>query len=108
MPSFDDFFDELLDQLALLAQSRWKEFQQAALVDARTFANKARKDLEGWTRKLADGELSPADFEWLVIGKKDLAEMEALKQAGLAQVRIDRFRMSVVDTIIGTAFKIFL
>ena len=53
-------------------------------------------------------ELTPDDFTWLVQGKRDLAEMEGLKQAGIALARVDRFRSSLLDTVVGTAFDVFL
>ncbi len=85
-----------------------QDFSQAATKDGQAFLKKARADLERWTKALARGRLSKADFEWLVQGKKDLAEMEALKQAGLGLVRVDQFRSSLIDLVIGTAFKVFL
>jgi len=41
-------------------------------------------------------------------GKKDLAEMEALKQAGLAQVKLDKITNGIIDVITGSAIKTFL
>ena len=41
-------------------------------------------------------------------GKKDLARMETLKQAGLAAVEVDKFRNALVDHIVGTARTVFL
>ena len=40
----------------------------------------------------------------LVRGQKDLAQMKALKQAGLAQVSIDTFTNGVLDIVINAAF----
>jgi hypothetical protein len=37
-----------------------------------------------------------------------LAELHALKQAGLAMVRIDRFKNALLDLVIDTAFDVFL
>ena len=49
--------------------------------------------------------ITTSTIEFLVKGKQDLAEMEALKQAGLALVRVDQFRNSLVDLVIGTTIK---
>jgi hypothetical protein len=57
---------------------------------------------------LADGNLTREDFEFLVRGKKDLAEMEALKQIGLGKIRLNRIRDQIIDTVIGSVFKVFL
>jgi len=108
MTRFDDFLKALKDGLKQLVANSVHDFSQAATKDGQAFFKKARADLERWTKALAHGQLTKTDFEWLVQGKKDLAEMEALKQAGLAVVRVDQFRSSLIDLVIGTAFKTFL
>jgi hypothetical protein len=65
-----------------------------AIQDGEDFLNRTQDDLERWTRLLEEGELSRDEFESLVRGQKDLAEMEALKQAGLAAAKADRFQDS--------------
>ena len=39
----------------------------------------AEADLARWTALLESGDLTPADFTWLVQGKRDLSEVEALE-----------------------------
>lgn len=58
-------------------------------------------------RLLAQGELTHDDFEWLVLGRKDVIELHALKQSGLALVRLERFKNALFDLIIDTAFDLF-
>jgi len=108
MTRFEAFLKALKDGLRELVTNSIQDFSQAATKDGQAFFKKARVDLERWTKALARGQLSKADFEWLVQGKKDLAEMAALQQAGLALVRVDQFRSSLIDLVIGTAFKTFL
>ncbi len=108
MSRFDDFLKILVRKAGDLAQQSLKEHRKEATRDARSFVEKARDDLERWTRLLARGELSRQDFEWLVKGKEDLAELEALEQAGLARARLQRFRRSLLDLVTATAFDVFL
>ncbi len=108
MARFDDFLNALKDGLKQLVAGTVKDYSQAATKDGQAFLAKTRADLERWTKALAQGHLSKEDFAWLVQGKKDLAEMEALKQTGLALVRVDQFRVSLIDLVVGTAFKVFL
>ena len=90
------------------AEYSWKTYKTAAVKDGKAFLEKSKTDLERWTKMLAKGELTRDDFEWLVVGKKDLAELVALKQKGLAKVALDRFVNGLIDTIVSTAFKTFL
>ena len=108
MADFNDFLESLKKGLEELTKKNWKEFKDAAEKDGKAFFDKTKEDLKRWTKLLAQGDLSQDDFEWLVVGKKDLAEMEALKQAGLALVRLERFQNALISLVVDTAFEIFL
>lgn len=108
MATFEEFFDTLMTELVEFAEYSWKTYKNAAVKDGRVFIEKSKADLERWTKMLAKGELTQDDFEWLMVGKKDLAELVALKQSGLAKVALDRFVNGLIDTIVSTAFKTFL
>jgi len=108
MAKFNDFLAALREGLKQLAGQAIQDYRAAAIKDGEAFLRKTRADLERWTKALAKGQLAKADFEWLLQGKKDLAVMEALKQEGLALVEVDKFRSSLVDLVVNTAFKVFL
>ena len=108
MADFSDFLMALEDGTKDLAKKTLKGFKDEALQDSKEFIRKTEEDLKRWMKLLASGELTQEDFEWLILGKKDLAELHALKEAGLALVRIDRFRNAFIDLIIDTAFDMFL
>jgi hypothetical protein len=108
MADFSDFLRALEDGTKDLAKKTLKGFTPEALRDSKEFLRKTEEDLKRWTKLLASGELTQEDFEWLVLGKKDLAELHALKEAGIAVVRIDRFRNALMDLTIDTALDVFL
>lgn len=108
MPDVDDFLDALKDEITDLAETHLQEMKEAALQDGEAFLNRTQDDLKRWAHLLEQGELSREEFESLVRGQKDLAKMEALKQAGLAAVRAERFRDALIDRIVGTASRILL
>lgn len=108
MSDFDVFIDSLKKELADFAEYSWKTYRSEAIKDGKAFIEKSKSDLERWTKMLAQGDLTRDDFEWLMVGKKDLAELVALKQKGLAKVALDRFVNGLIDTVVSTAFKIFL
>lgn len=108
MPDFDAFRDTLLDRLRALVETEWADHRDAAFGDGRAFIENTEADLARWAALLEAGALTPEDFTWLVQGRRDLAEMEGLKQAGLTLARLDRFRASLLDTVVGTAFDVFL
>ena len=108
MATFNDFWNALKDELVEFAAYSWKDHQKEAVKDGKKFLEQSKADLERWSKMLAKGELTRDDFEWLLVGKKDLAELVALKQKGLAKVALDRFVNGLIDTIVSTAFKVFV
>ncbi len=108
MATFNDFLDEVKKEITVFAEKSWESYKDGAVSDGNAFVEKTKVDLERWTQMLSHGQLTRDDFEWLVVGKKDLAELEALKLAGLTKVALDRFVNGVIDVVINSAFKVFL
>lgn len=108
MPNFNDFIVTLKSDLLDFAKENLEEYKDELLKDGTQFVEKTKSDLERWTDGLASGALSPKDFEFLLKGKKDLAEMEALKQLGLSKIRITKIFNSLTNVIAGSAIKTFL
>ena len=63
------------------------------------FLARSRDAFETWVGGLAKGELTSEEFTSLVKGQLDVAELHALKQAGLAQARVDEFKQGVLNII---------
>ena len=108
MPTFNEFLSTIKDDLLEFAKENLEEYKDELLKDGNEFVKKAKKDLERWTEGLASGALSKADFEFLLKGKRDLAEMEALKQLGLSKIRVNKITNGVIDVVVGSAVKTFL
>lgn len=104
-PAWERFLNEVKTGAQKIAQQEAADFLDAATKDTQAFLNDLERDLETWTQQLASEQLSMAEFEFLVKGKKDLAQMIALTQAGLAAIRIDRIRNALIDLVIKAASK---
>jgi len=104
--NFPDILKQLKAALANLAETTLKNYVSDAKADAQNMLDSMTAKLEKWTGLLKDGDLTTEDFEWLVYSQKDLVELAALKQAGLAEIRIDQFKGSVINLIIDTTFQI--
>jgi hypothetical protein len=107
MPTFDYFLTQLRAAIGTLAAKDLGSLELAALKDGTAFIQSARADLETWTAQLTKKEISPDEFADLVEGEKDLAKMEALKEAGLAMVKIQQFQADLIQTVINTARRVF-
>jgi galactokinase len=107
MSKFDDFVEAIEEGVKQLAKNTLRGFKEEALSDAKDFLEASRDDIKRWTKLLADGKLTQEDFEWLVMSRRDVAELHVLKQKGLSKIRIDRFKTALLDLVIDTAFDIF-
>jgi DNA repair ATPase RecN len=92
------------NQSKALAEKLFKQYTHQAVSDVRDFLQKSADNLKRWVEELARGDLDKDEFESLVKGQADLAEMRALKQAGLAAAEIDTFTNGVLDIIVSAAF----
>ena len=108
MASFQDFLTALEGAVKQLAAKEWSSFAGAATKDGQAFVAKVRDNLRKWTAQLAGGKLSKEDFEDLVRGEQDLAELTALKDAGLLEAKLQQFQSDLLNTVVATAVKVFL
>lgn len=108
MTDINQYLGLLKDEIVQLAKQTLKDNWQAGVKDGQAFVEKTKVDLARWTKLLADGELTKDDFKSLVMGTKDLAEMEMLKQAGLKLSQTDKFRRTLLNLVIDSAFKVIL
>jgi hypothetical protein len=102
---FDRIVQQLKSSILNLAQATLKKYVKQATDDGNAFIDSSREKLERWTIQLAKGELKTDEFEWLVDSQKDLLAMTALKQAGLAQIRVDQFKAAVLNLVVDTVFS---
>lgn len=102
----DQYFEAVRAGLDTLAVNLFKEAAVSARADAEAFLKSSQEKFQRWIDLLAQGAISRDDFEFLVKMQGDIAEMHALKAAGIARQRIERFRRSVVSLLISSAFSL--
>jgi hypothetical protein len=105
---FESIFQTLKKQVEDLAKLFLQQYSKQAVKDGRKFLEDTRENLKRWTTLLFEKRLTTEDFEWLVLSQKVLAQMLALKQAGLSVIRIEQFRNSLLNLIVDTIFGIVL
>ena len=95
-------FDTLKTGIINLAEKDVKDYITEATSDGQAILNELKADLENWTQELFSKELSESDFKDLVLGQKDELEMVALKEAGIAEIQADQFKIDVINLITTT------
>lgn len=103
MSDFKQFAQEAEANLKNLVTADFKDYTQAAMADGKAFLERSRQDLERWLQLRAAGQLTDDDLLWLIQSKKDLAVLQALKQAGVSQTRLEGFKNDLIQLAIQTA-----
>lgn len=105
MPSFDTdaAVTATLAKSKELAATLFKKFIKQATDDTDAFLKSARAGIERAGLLYAAKRIDKDDFEDLILGKKDLAEMHALKQTGLAHAAVDTFTNGVLNILVDAA-----
>ena len=108
MVKFDKFLKTLKKCIVDLAKNTLSDFKDQAIDDASSFLTDTKDDLNRWTKLLARGQLTKDEFTFLMKSKKDLFELHALTQSGVALITIQKFRDAVIDLVVNTAVDVFL
>jgi len=101
MSKIDDILETIKAGIIQVSKEKAMDFIKQAESDGNAFLESIKDDLKEWSNQLMDGDLSKEDFEFLVRGKRDLATMNALTQAGYAEIKIDQIRTSIIDLIVN-------
>lgn len=108
MAKFDDFLAAVKDDVANLSREHFTELVSKAIEDGESFLQDLHDDLPVWTELLTKGDLALDEFEFLVKSRLDVAELTALKNAGLAKVRLEKFEQDILGAILKNAKRFFL
>lgn len=99
---FDQLFTSLVAGVKGVAEQNLNEcIHDAASSGISTIYN-LKLELQHWTEQLAAGEIGKEDLEWNLQSAIDASEMTALKQAGLLQIHVDKFKAGLLNLIMQT------
>lgn len=103
---FKTLFDQLKKEVSNVAVTSVEQFKTEAETDAQNLLKYLKQNLQTWTIQLATGELKKDDFEFLVMGQKELIQMNILKQKGMALIDLDKLKIKLINQIIKTALTV--
>jgi hypothetical protein len=105
MADVENIINELKVGIGNIAKQQVGAYAAAAKADGEHFIEQLRIDITTWSVQLATGKLSKGDFEFLIKGRRDLAAMKGLTEAGLAAIKIDEIKNSMVTLVITVVCK---
>jgi argininosuccinate lyase len=106
MPTFDtnSFVNAVLTDAKNLAATLFKNYAEQAEADTRAFLQASQDTIAQAASLYQQDQIDKDELEDLINDQKVLAEMHALKNAGLASAAVDTFVDGVINIMIDAAF----
>ena len=95
-----DHFNELKEAALELAKNEFKDYYEDAKKDIETFLKESEIKLKDWGVALLFGEITKEEVKMLLLSEKDLFTLELLKQAGIQQIKLNKFKDNLFGLII--------
>lgn len=99
------FMEAMVSELQEQKSKFGDNILKCLIKDGTQFLRQGRNDIERWTLAVTEGEMSMANFVWLLRDKKHLAEMNALRKQGLTEERINELREEIIKIILNTMYQ---
>ena len=96
----------LKEGVIVLASTTVQNYGNEAKSDGLKLLDSLTTDIVAWKQNLVTGKMSAADVEFLIMAKKELIEMNALKQTGMGHIKIDEFKNSLLQLVVKTIINL--
>jgi hypothetical protein len=100
--SIDQIGSTIINGIADLAKRSFGSYLSEARQCGVETLQAMKVELERWTQELKSGKIDPDDLEDLVAGREDLIKLDALKQAGIAAIELDKLKAGIVNLVTKT------
>lgn len=100
--NFNQLFEDLKTGAESVAKNSLQGYVDEAKKDGQEALSSMKVNLQRWAEEVETGVLTREDVTFLIQEETALAKMNALKQAGLAEVQIDKFKNGLINMILGT------
>jgi|SRR5688572_21191374 hypothetical protein len=105
MADFNEIYDEIKEKVIHYTENSVSKYKEQAKREVKEFLDVSKDSVKLWTEQLAQNKITIMEYEYLVGGLKDIAELKILKNAGLAQQRVAMLIGFVLNTIIDVALR---
>lgn len=100
--NLNQFYKSIENGVESLAKSTLQDYVKQAKTDGQSVVDGMKGYLQQWTAEVEEGALTREDLEYLVKEEAALCELTSLKEAGLAAVHLDAFKLGVTNVITST------
>ncbi len=103
---FQVMMTTLKEGVIVLASTTVQNYANEAKSDGLKLVDSLKTYIEAWKQNLVAGKMSAADVEFLIMAKKEVIEMNVLKQAGLGHIKVDEFKNSLLQLVLKTLISL--
>jgi hypothetical protein len=79
-----------------------KDFLSETETDIKEFIVSQKNNIIKYAELLENKEINQDEFNDLMLGLKDLCQMKALEEKGIAIAKLDKIKSDIMDSIINT------
>jgi hypothetical protein len=97
-----DLLKDILKRCEGAAKDFVKEEAEAFLKEGAALGKSISGDLEKWTKAFHEGKIDEAGLKRLLKRKQTALEMQAIKHAAIAEIRMEQLQNQMLDIVISS------
>lgn len=98
---FETFFKGIETEVISLAKNTLNDSFKEAKTDGLAALNSVKANVKKWSVQVANKEMTLDEFKFVMQTQKEEMEMAALKEAGLKEIELDKFKNGIVGIVVN-------
>ncbi len=98
---FETLFKSIQTEVISLAKKSLEDSLKEAKADGMDVLDGLKVNIRKWSLQVANKDMTIDDLKFLMETQKEEMEMVALKEAGLKEIELDRFKNGIVGIVVN-------
>ncbi|MGN6265953.1 MAG: hypothetical protein ACTHM5_09780 [Ginsengibacter sp.] len=98
---FETLFKSIQTEVISLAKKSLEDSLKEAKADGMDVLDGLKANIKKWSLQVVNKEMTIDDLKFLMETQKEEMEMAALKEAGLKEIELDKFKNGIVGIVIN-------
>jgi len=98
---FETLFKSIKTEVVTFAKKSLEDSLKEAKADGTDVLNSMKANIKKWSLQVVNKEMTIDDLKFLMETQKEEMEMAALKEAGLKEIELDKFKNGIVGIVIN-------
>jgi len=101
MADLNKLMDDMQAKIQNYALTNLPANVKEATTDGAVFLKETKDKLADWAASAEKGEMTADDVKWLIQSQNALKDLNALKQTGLAKIKVDAFQNQLLTIVVN-------